>query len=38
MLSMCDALLNFYPREITKINLRIEHFQRVREYWLTKVE
>lgn len=38
MVSMCDALLNFYPREIAKINMRIEHFQRVREYWTNKAE
>jgi hypothetical protein len=36
MLELCDMILDFYPREITKINERIEHFQSVRDHWLAK--
>ncbi|MBN1311387.1 MAG: hypothetical protein JXB30_08205 [Anaerolineae bacterium] len=38
MLQLCDALLEFYPREIAKINARIERFNTVREFWLAKPE
>ena len=33
MLQLCDALDLFYPKEIVKINTRIERFRKVREYW-----
>ena len=33
MLGLCDVLLEFYPKELGKINRRIEHFQKIREYW-----
>jgi hypothetical protein len=36
MVEMCDTLLEFYPREILKINDRIEHFRRVRDYWMAQ--
>jgi hypothetical protein len=36
MLELCDALMAFYPKEIGKITARIEHFEKVRHYWLTK--
>jgi hypothetical protein len=36
MIELCDALLGFYPKEIIKINDRIEHFKRVKEFWLAK--
>ena len=36
MLELCDALFEFYPREITKINDRIRHFKRVRAFWEKK--
>lgn len=38
MLEMCDALLEFYPREIQKITDRIDYFERVRMHWLDKTE
>ena len=38
MLEFCDAVLEFYPREITKIGERIHKFQEVREYWLAKAD
>jgi hypothetical protein len=36
MIELCDVLFQFYPREIAKINDRIEYFQQVREFWLAK--
>ncbi|HOU12116.1 MAG TPA: hypothetical protein PKZ84_03295 [Anaerolineae bacterium] len=36
MLELCDVLFEFYPREILKINDRIEYFRRVQEFWLSK--
>jgi len=36
MIELCDILFEFYPKEIAKINDRIEYFGRVREFWLAK--
>jgi hypothetical protein len=36
MLELCDALLEFYPKEIAKIGKRIERFTQVRETWERK--
>jgi len=36
MLELCDALFEFYPKEIEKINSRVAYFTHVREYWLAK--
>jgi hypothetical protein len=33
MLKLCDKLADFYPKEIAKINKRITHFDKIREYW-----
>jgi len=33
MIEMCDVLMEFYPKEITKINKRIERFRKLREEW-----
>jgi hypothetical protein len=38
MLQFCDAILDFYPREIAKIGGRIEHFERVKARWLERTE
>jgi len=38
MLALCDRLMEFYPNEISKIGERIEHFKKVREFWLHKKE
>jgi hypothetical protein len=38
MLELCDVLLQFYPKEIAKIGLRIEHFEKVKEFWKNKAE
>lgn len=36
MLSLCDRMLEFYPREISKIEKRIEKFHNVKTYWQSK--
>lgn len=33
MIELCDTLLEFYPKEIVKIDQRISHFQKIRERW-----
>lgn len=38
MIELCDTLLEFYPREIGKINKRIDHFKKIRDYWVKKKE
>jgi hypothetical protein len=36
MLELCDALLQFYPKEIAKIGKRVNRFEQVREQWTQK--
>ena len=36
MLQFCDAMLDFYPKEILKIEERIVRFDNVKEYWEAK--
>lgn len=36
MLELCDVMLEFYPREISKIGERINYFKRVRREWEKK--
>ena len=36
MLEFCDALLEFYPKEIIKIGERVTRFEQVRDFWLQK--
>ncbi len=38
MLQLCNTLMEFYPKEISKINKRMLHFEKVRESWLKKPE
>lgn len=38
MLQMCDILDVFYPKEIMKINDRINYFEKIREYWKNKID
>jgi hypothetical protein len=38
MVELCDVMLEFYPREIGKIQTRIEYFERVKERWQAKSE
>ena len=38
MLELCDLLMEFYPKEISKISSRIKHFEKVREFWLSKTD
>ncbi|NQT37940.1 MAG: hypothetical protein HQ581_10650 [Planctomycetes bacterium] len=33
MIEMCDVLMEFYPKEIVKINARIERFRKLKEAW-----
>jgi hypothetical protein len=36
MLEFCDVMLEFYPKEISKIGDRISRFEQVREFWRSK--
>lgn len=36
MLELCDAMLEFYPKEMAKISERIDIFREIREFWLAK--
>lgn len=36
MLQLCDVMLDFYPKEIQKINDRIGRFDAVKTYWESK--
>ena len=38
MIELCNVMLEFYPREIGKINERIEYFERVKQHWERKQE
>jgi len=38
MMSLCDTMLQFYPREIIKINDRILRFSEIKSYWEEKVD
>jgi len=38
MLEFCDVMLEFYPKEIDKIDKRIKHFQKVKRVWDQKTE
>ncbi len=33
MMEFCDTMLEFYPKEIAKIDRRIERFRKIREEW-----
>ena len=36
MLTLCDVMLQFYPREILKIKERVTRFEEVKTYWEQK--
>ncbi len=38
MIEMCDNLLDFYPKEVLKVNERINYFKKVKKYWRNKKE
>ena len=38
MIELCDTMLEFYPREIAKIDARIERFRKIREVWTRRPE
>ena len=38
MLELCDVMLEFYPKEIGKIETRIDYFERVKQRWQAKTD
>ena len=36
MLQLCDVMMEFYPREIGKIEERLQRFEQVKERWEKK--
>jgi hypothetical protein len=38
MLELCDVMLEFYPKEIGKIQGRVDYFKRVKRYWEQKTD
>jgi hypothetical protein len=38
MIEFCDTMLEFYPKEIAKIDRRIERFEKIREEWEKRPE
>ena len=36
MLALCDAVLEFYPREVLKIEDRVKRFEQVKAHWQNK--
>lgn len=38
MIELCDTLLEFYPKEVSKIAERIDHFKNIRKFWQNKKE
>ena len=38
MIELCDVMLQFYPKEIGKIQTRMEYFERVRHHWESREE
>lgn len=38
MIQLCDTMLEFYPKEIAKIDMRIERFRKIRDAWMRRPE
>jgi hypothetical protein len=38
MLEFCEVMLEFYPKEISKIGDRVLRFEQIREFWKKKVD
>jgi hypothetical protein len=38
MLELCNAMIRFYPKEIGKIQERLDYLKRVKDYWENKAE
>ncbi len=38
MIELCDVMFGFYPKEIGKIQTRMEYFERVRRHWESREE
>ena len=36
MLELCDTMLEFYPKEVIKIDKRVKKFEQVKQFWLAK--
>lgn len=36
MLELCDTMLEFYPKEVIKIDKRVKKFEQIKQFWLTK--
>jgi hypothetical protein len=36
MVELCDTLLEFYPKEISKIGKRVRRFEEVKRTWQSK--
>jgi len=36
MLELCDIMLEFYPKEVIKIGKRIQKFEEIKAFWLSK--
>ena len=33
MLSLCEVMLDFYPKEVLKIHERVDRFKTVQSFW-----
>lgn len=38
MLTFCDRILAFYPKEIVKVNKRIAYFEKAKAFWVAQEE
>ena len=38
MIELCDTILEYYPKEIAKINKRISHFEKIKADWEARPE
>lgn len=38
MIELCDTMLDFYPKEIAKVERRMERFRRIRDAWESRPE
>ena len=38
MIRLCEVLLQFYPREMRKLETRLEHFKKIKEAWRARPE
>lgn len=38
MVELCDAMLEFYPKEVLKIDTRVRYFQEAKQRWIDRPE